>query len=142
MKELYTMVVFILISIFFLFGVGKIFYDERTAPNANIEAFFKSLENPKVVNYYLDQSIFGNRTILIKVDKSSETVEACYSVSGSYVKRIYTDCKADISIIMDEHSMGSLIYANYNPKSTLISEYLLGHIKIEGLNLNDIRGFI
>ena len=137
MRELYRIAIFSIVSIVIFIAVGLALYNNRPAPSANVEAFFGALENPKVGRYFLNLAPLNGKNVLIEVQSAGVATDACYILNASLFQRSES-CEPNIKITMDEHAIGSLLAADYYPKSTLISEFIFGHIRLEGLTLKDI----
>ena len=137
-------IILLAINFIIFFTVGFLLYERRPDYMDKLNPFFDSLENEKVGLYYLNLGVLqkNHKYLAIEVVNSTGVVkEACYDIQENKLKRVES-CQKDLEIIFDEHAISSMITSSYSAKNLLFSEFLFGHVKINGLKLQDAFGVL
>jgi hypothetical protein len=136
MFMLKKMIIVVLLNFVIFFSIGIVLYNKRIVNDRKIDLFIIGLEDEKILTRYLNPNT-PHKYMTVKIITPNTTRELCYEISSKKMIRI-TNCTKDIEITLDEHAVGSFTAAPYNPRSVLFSEFLMGHIRVTGIKLNDI----
>ena len=134
--------IFMLVILNFLifFSVGKVMFDKEIDVSDKLEPFLDSLENTKIGAYYFH---LGNMQKLHKylsiefINSTGTIKKVCYEIQSEKLERT-AECENDIQIILDEHATSTIILGSMRPFNVLFSEFLMGHVKFEGLTFYDL----
>jgi hypothetical protein len=70
------------------------------------------------------------------VNSAGTIKKVCYEIQSDRLKMV-AECEDDIRIILDEHATSIIIFGPMRPFNIMLSEFLTGHAKFEGLTLYD-----
>ncbi len=126
---------FILLNIVLFTAFGMALFDKRGFREDQLDDFLASMGSEKSLNFFpqIGKTLKGYGCLEISV---AGTYQRSLFYKMSEGKATKTDlCKADIKIILNDHSIGSIIYGSYNALGVILSEILSGNLQIEGLKL-------
>jgi hypothetical protein len=121
---------------------GMATFDVHSAPANYAAAMLDALAGPKAVSYYFNPAILSklgpSLTIVAQTDTSAIT--RCYSIEDGLHPMLL--CAPGPTITLDRHAVGTLLSASMNAKGALLSEFVTGHIRIEGLDMLGLLGVL
>lgn len=130
---LFTFLIFLV-----FFSAGFLILNERDdIGDRKLEMFINSITQKAVGKKFVNfEHLHKNHDFLsIEFETSGKTSSVCYRILQDKLEKT-SECEKDIEIIMDEHATSSILTAPYNPIGILISEFLMGHIKVGGISID------
>ena len=134
-ESLRIIVVAILILSIFLVA-GKVM-EKRDYTEDQLDNFIKSVTMEKSLNFFskIKSVLEGHECIKMSFSGMYKK-EVYYSINKSGIIQS-TECKKDIVLTFNDHSISGILYGSYNLNGAILSEIATGNLKIEGVGMGD-----
>ena len=133
---------FIVINIILIWSIGFVIYGEIPDRTKGFEVFLKAADFQDAVKYY-GRILPANESIsLIYPDKNSTEMWCMIGKeTGLRITKFLNRCDTR-TVIVDNHAASVLVLSSWHMRGIMLSEFITGHIKVEGITMTDIYGWL
>ena len=130
-------VIFVLLNIIMIGSASVLLYGPRPEKDAAFETLMESAASQDISRYY-GRLLPGGEEFTLAYNAGGNSKEWCVRSAGSGATISPSEICGSKKVVIDRHAASSLVLSSFSLKGVLLSEFITGHIKLEGVTVGDV----